>query len=187
MRKLILFVTVLLSIVWSTTAFATTIEYDVSDLGGGTWEYTYTLTDFTFTATPNYDTGFTIFFDYTTYDALVDTSPTNLDWDPILNPVDKGLSGDGYLDELASTSTLTLPDVFSVQFTWSGTGTPGPQSFEVYEFFDDGSLDGILNTIETGFTSRTAQMNPIPEPGTLTLLGFGMLALASTARRKTTS
>lgn len=150
-----------------TSVSATSIIYDASDLGGGTWQYSYLVSDFTF----NTDYGFTVYFDYGLYENIIPISDSG-DWDEISWEPDP-LLGAGAYDALALTDGASLIDPFTVSFHWLGIGTPWEhaQDFEIY-YLDP------FQIIETGTTS------PIPEPGTLILLITVSLGLTGFGIRK---
>ena len=122
---------------------AISINYQTSNLADTTagedlWQYTYTVSDHTFSA----DTGFTIYFDYALYGAI-DPFPTspNADWDVLTWDPDPGIPDDGAFDAYALFDNASLADPFTVSFVWLGAGTPGSQSFEVYDGLTWGILD----------------------------------------------
>jgi hypothetical protein len=83
--------------------------------------------------------------------------------------LDIEISGDG--ETYGSiTHWLSTHDYFAitVNFIWEGTGIPGSQSFQIYNPW---------SPYASGKTS------PIPEPGTLVLLGFGLISLAGLRRK----
>jgi len=150
---------------------ATTISYEATDLtdttpGEDLWQYTYTVGGFEFDT----DYGFTIFFDYQLYADLEDPPPSvNLEWDSIVWQPDSGLPDDGVYDALALVDVASLADPFTVSFVWLGTGAPGAQFFDVY--------DSSFNTVESG------QSAPVPEPGTILLVGSGLIGLAGLRKK----
>lgn len=150
---------------------ATTILYEATDLADTTpgedlWQYTYIVGDFVFDT----DFGFTVFFDYQLYANLEAPPPSvNSDWDPIVWQPDSGIPDDGAYDALALVNGASLADPFTVSFVWLGTGAPGAQSFDVY--------DSSFNTVESG------QSAPVPEPGTILLLGSGLIGLAGLRKK----
>lgn len=70
---------------------------------------------------------------------------------------------------LASTAVAAM----SVQFVWTGIGSPGAQSFEV--------LDDQFNVLSTGTTTLAAA---VPEASTAAMLFAGMMLLAPVAYRR---
>jgi hypothetical protein len=152
---------------------ATTINYTLNDLGNNQWEYGYTVTN----DTPGVDLeGFTIFFDPSFYTNLVVTTAGGVaqQWDEFVD------SDFGLFD--ASSSIAGLPGiqpgsslgVFSVSFEWSGSDTPGSQSFQAW---------GPTRADELDLGTTTA--TPVPEPSTLFLLGMGTgLLIAVSLTRK---
>ena len=154
-------------------AYATSIIYEAVDLADTTpgedlWQYNYSVSDYTF----NTDYGFTIYFDYTFYGDLEDlpTSPNIFDWDVLTWAPDTSLPDDGGYDALALVDGASLADLFQVDFIWLGPGNPGSQPLEVY--------DDNWSVIESGNTA------PIPEPGTILLVGSGLLGLVGLKRKQ---
>jgi len=153
-------------------ANATSIIYETVDLADTTsgedlWQYDYSVSDYTF----NTNYGFTIYFDYTLYGDLKDppTSP-NSDWTVLTWDPDIFLPDDGAYDAQASVNGASLADSFQVDFIWLGSGNPGSQSFEVY--------DNNWDVKESGNTA------PVPEPGTILLVGSGLLGLVGLKRKQ---
>ena len=155
-----------------TKAYAFPISYQVHNLSGNVWEYTYTVAN---DASSSFDIEeFTVFFDFTLYENLfAPTAPAG--WDPIAIQPDPLLPDDGFYDALALTSGIapgqSLND-FSVGFTWLGTGKPGDQRFDI--------VDPI--TFETLLTGQT-QVS-VPEPGVLLLFCTGLLVLFGVSTMK---
>jgi hypothetical protein len=131
------------------------------------------------------DSGFAIFFDYTSFGRLLNPTPdtnrnafvsTSLDWDVLLLDPDPALLADGVFDAL-SLVAAPLASAFSVDFLWMGPGSPGSQPFYFYQL----DANGTPLVIGSGVTDVT----PVPEPGTLMLLLTGCVgAAAARARRR---
>ncbi len=156
------------------TAHAIGIYYQATDLADTTagedlWQYTYTVSDHTFTA----DTGFTIYFDLGLYDLLDPAPPDpNADWDILTWDPDPNLPDDGAYDAYSLADSASLADQFTVSFVWLGAGTPGAQFFDVY--------DGLSwEVLESGNTAAA----PVPEPATMLLLATGLAGLAALRKR----
>jgi len=145
------------------TAWTITIKYEVTDLpdatsGGDIWQYTYRVSNYTFTA----GHGFTIYFDQTSYKNIeVPPAYVNVenpdeigeDWHIIVWQPDIAIPDAGAYDALAisKNDAASLTGVFTVSFVWLGNGTPGKQRFEVY--------DTNFKTLESGQTV-SARMKP---------------------------
>jgi len=162
---------VLLVVGVSATVSATTILYDVRDLGSGKFEYEYSVTNDTLAVDIE---EFTIFFDMVLYSNLSLTlTPTG--WDPLVIQPDIALPADGFYDALALVSRISPGDTlggFGVSFDWLGTGTPWSQLFEVVD-------PTTFETLDSGATI------PVPEPLSILLLasGLGGLAIVKGRRR----
>lgn len=159
-----------------TSASATTISYDANNIGGNTWEYSYTVENDTLSQDIE---ELTIFFEYGLYANLTVTSPV-ADWDELtVEPVEiLGSPQDGFYDALALVSGIAPGSSmggFSLSFDWLGAGTPGGQYFE--------SVDPLtFSAVDSGITTA-AQSQSVPEPGTLLLLGSGGLAFVGFRKR----
>lgn len=121
-------------------------EQNLTDttVGQDLWRYTYFVTGLSLEV----NQGFSIFFDEATTTNLQSTPPTpNLDWSVISVQPDLGLNSDGFYDALALVDNPSFVGTFSINFVWTGTGTPGAQRFTVY--------DADFSTITEGQTTRT--------------------------------
>lgn len=153
------------------SAQAAFIEYATTDLGGGSWRYDYTVgqeADLAFDVEE-----FAIFFDLGLYSNL-SLAGTPEGWDGLVAQPDPFLPDNGFADWLALGSGIAPGSSlggFSVLFTWLGPGTPGSQTFDI--------IDPItFDVLRSGVTT------PVPEPGTLGLLGLGMAGMAFARRRR---
>jgi hypothetical protein len=167
------------------TSWATSITYDVSNVTGNTWQYDFTVN--------NNSLGvpigeFTLYFDYNLFSNLSAVSQPaeytipGLSGSPLVVQPQPGsplfpIAQDGFVDYLASDAGLapggTL-DSFIVDANFSGSGTPGGPSFQV--------VDANFNTLDSGLTTPAGAPS-VDEPGTLGLLGVGLLAVLTGYRR----
>lgn len=158
-------------------AFADVITYEVTNIGGNTWEYSYTVEN-TGTAGITDIESFSIFFDSSLTENLsVSGSPG--DWDSIVLQPDLGLPDDGLFDSLALAFGIGIGESlggFSAQFDFLGAGTPGDQFFSINDSF---SFDPIFD----GITS-IRDVTPVPEPATLGLLAVGLFLISINTRRR---
>jgi len=151
---------------FATSAFGvpmTQIEYAVTDLGLGKWQYSYDVTNISLTPAIE---EFTIWFDYELYDNLAVVMPdTPAGWDQVVWQPEPVLEDDGGYDALALTLGIGTGESvsgFSVSFDWLGIDKPGSQLYEIIDTL-------TFETIDSGWT--------IPEPATLLLLGLGGVML----------
>ncbi len=162
----------------SVTARAGIIEYEVTNIGGSTWRYDYSVTN---DAQAAGLAEFTIWFALGLYDSLtLPTSPAG--WDPLVIQPDPLLPDDGFFDALALGPALALNETlggFSVTFNWLGAGTPGSQAFD---FIDPISFQ----TLESGLTQRRVipDPTPVPEPAIALLFAAGFAAVTFAVRRR---
>lgn len=136
------------------------VWYMVDDLGAGSWQYQYKVTNNTLSAPIK---EVTIWFDYGVYTNLsVNTpNPPAGSWSEMVVQPEPVIKDDGFYDTLALGSGIAAGQsagLFSVTFNWQGTGTPGPQFYEIVN-------PVTYQTIASGYTT--------PEPGTIILLGLG--------------
>jgi hypothetical protein len=142
-----------------------TVEYAASPLGGGRWQYTYTVEN---PALGRPVEEFTIWFGYDAYRnlALATPDPPAAAWNEVVVQPDPVLHDSGFYDAL--TRTVGIPvggseGGFAVTFDWLGAGTPGAQAFDI--------LDPV--TFQPVYSGMT-----VPEPATLALLSvLGVLTL----------
>jgi hypothetical protein len=133
------------------------VTYTATDISGSTWEYNYTITNDIAGGTTNLS-EFTAFFGASTYSNLaVVSAPSNWEGqggaiavqpDPILGP--------GFYDAVASDAGLAFgasQGGFSVEFTYLGTGTPGPQEFN---FVDPNSFTALVDSYTTLASSSSS-------------------------------
>ncbi len=177
LRTLAVVVTIGLSALMLPTATqANPIFFDVENLGGTQWRYDYTLGN---DVAP--DIGwFTVYFDLEQYTNIaIVASPT--DWDPLAIQPDPGLAADGFVDWFSLGAGVLMDDIltgFSVTFDFLGAGTPGSQPFDINAPTPGDPFQPTA--ISQGVTESNAVVS---EPGTLTLLALGCLALLHSRRR----
>lgn len=144
----------------------TQIQYEISDLGSGQWQYTYNVMNISLSVPIE---EFTIWFDFGLYDGLAFETPDPPadDWDEIVLQPEPVLGDDGAYDAKAEVWNPGIGvgetvSGFSVSFDWLGAGEPASQFYEI--------IDPV--TFETIGSGET-----VPEPATLWLVGLGALAL----------
>ncbi len=168
-KKVTLFMVLVLFIGIANRVNATTIIYDLNNLGGSTWEYNYTVQNDSLSIDIE---EFTVWFDYTLYENLAVTSPL-LDWDEIEIQPDTFIPDDGFYDALALVSGIAPGESksgFSVSFDWLGNGVPGSQFFDIVD-------PNTFEIIESGNQSIASDPNPVPEPSTFLFMAIGFVSL----------
>ena len=149
----------------------TQISYSLTELGGGSWQYSYEVSNISL-GVPIKE--FTIRFDYGLYENLAITTPNPpaRDWDELVFQSDPVIGDDGFYDALHLTLGIgegqSVSD-FSVSFDWLSTDTPGSQFYEIVD------PDNNYITIDSGFT--------VPEPATSLLMLVGYAGLINRGRR----
>ena len=156
-------------------AAATTINYEVSNISGNTWEYNYTVINDTLGIAIE---EFTVYFASGLYENLsLESAPAS--WDPLVIAPNNFLNNDAYYDALALGGAGIAPGaslgLFSVQFDYLGTATPGSQLFEIVNPEPDFSV------LASG---RTALATVVPIPAAFWLFGTGIIGLIGLARPK---
>ena len=137
------------------------IAYTATDLGGGSWEYNYSVTNLGLSQPIR---SFTVWFDYGICSNLMitTTDPPGADWDEMIFPEDDVLhDGPGY-DALALSGGIPLGQTvsgFSVTFDWLGLDEPGSQFYQIFD------PDNNFALIAEGTT--------VPEPATSLLALIG--------------
>lgn len=125
---------ILLLLLPGTQSRAATITYTATNLADTTpgedlWAFSYILDGFTFAL----NQGFTIFFDDNLFTKLqTPPPPVNAAWDVLTVQPDLALGSNGFYDGLALSPSPSLVNPFRVNFVWLGVGTPGSQSFTIY-------------------------------------------------------
>lgn len=151
---------------------ATTVTYDVTNITGNTWEYSYTLANDSLGVDIE---EFTVFFTLGDYQNLaVSSTPAN--WDPLAIDPDPGIPDDGFYDALALSAGIAPGSSlggFSVQFDYLGQGTPGSQFFDIVDPITFTSLD-----------SGTTVPSVIPVPAAIWLFSAGLLSLFGIGRSR---
>jgi hypothetical protein len=149
------------------------VTYSATQVSGNTWQYDYLLTG-SFVAGDD----LAIYFPLASSSNLADMSTGGSDWGTFAFQPDPGLPADGEFDAVANVDDPSLLTVLSVQFLYSGTGSPGSQSFTLY--------DPNFNVITNGTTqleqSGGVPPSPTPEPASLLLLGSALTAMAQLKR-----
>lgn len=170
MNKLCLLSVIFLSFLVPCTSSAITIDYTLTSLGGSSYRYDYTVTN---DGSLGQGVNVKLFDIAFTTDKYSELSLTNLTPNSLSSewttsflasaPGEPALFDAFALGDGVSSSTSG----FSVQFDWIGAGNgPGSQKFFIYDPDTYDQLSpGTTNPIETG--------TPVPEPGTLALLGVG--------------
>lgn len=155
----------------SSIAKATTVSFEVSNQGGNTWRYDYSVLNDTL-GLPLEE--FTIFFEAGLFENLQSPqAPVN--WDPIAIQPDGGLPDDGFYDAFSFLGGIAAGDSldgFSVQADYLGSGTPGSQFFQVVD-------PDTFDVLDDGFTSAATTIVPVPAAVWLFASGLALLLRVS--------
>lgn len=179
MKKMFFAVVILLCLVPS-ISMGITIDYTLSSLGGSSYRYDYLVTnDGSLGPVVNVKL-FDIAFDPALYDELSLSISTpasfNTDWYQQILASAPGSSALYDVSAFGSGISGSLGG-FAVTFNWLGTTAgPGTQAFTIYDV-------DTFDLLEEGMT-RPEGIQPVPEPGTIVLLGAGLVGLAVIKRRK---
>jgi hypothetical protein len=171
-RDLLLVMMMVVILIMGNQVYATTITYDLANLGGNRWEYTYSVANDSLISAIE---EFTIYFNLGSYDNLT-VGSTPADWDAIRFNPDPDIPDDGAYDALALFQGIASGSSlggFSVSFDWLVAGIPGSQPFDVVNPSPWGVLD----------SGWTVPSTPVPEPGTLLLLGPTLIGLIGFGKR----
>jgi hypothetical protein len=138
------------------------IAYTLTDLGAGRWQYTYDVTNNALILKVE---QFTIWFDFGSFDHLTVTTPDppSANWDELIVQPDPTFGLEGFYDAMTLSTGIDVGQTeqgFSVAFDWLGSGTPGPQAFDVVN----------PTTQQPVFSGRT-----FPEPAAICLLAASLL------------
>jgi hypothetical protein len=156
------------------------ISYEITDLGGANYRYDYTITnDGSITTQIGL---FDILFDPALYDeaSLFNVSDPSLeaDWSQMF--LGSGIGVPAAFDAFANGSGIGVGGSvsgFAVQFSWLGTGSPGAQTFEIYDPETFELLGGGTSTLQL------PPVTAVPEPGTFALMTLSLAMLALQRRR----
>jgi hypothetical protein len=148
----------------SVFANSTQIQYQISNISGDEWAYTYTVSSAPFAA----NEAFTIFFTQGLFSNLQGTPPSPSGWFTFSLQPDAILFTNGLYTALALSPGASLTGPFTITFDYLGLGTPGSQAFSVDQFDANGNL---ISNVTTGLTTPLSQTVPEPATGLLLLAG----------------
>lgn len=173
---------------WGSSAPATSIDCQLQSLGGGTYQCTYTVTNNGSLGSASIS-EFDLLFDPALYAesslTITTAGPVAGNWSEMLLASAPGVPA--AYDALALGAGIgkgSSVTGFSLDFRWLGTGTPGPQEFEIY----DPATFALLESGETdaGGTGPPPPPPPatgVPTPAPAVLLPFALIAVLSVRRR----
>jgi hypothetical protein len=118
-------------------AKAIIIDYDLTSLGGNSYQYDYTVTNDDPLGAGVAIDWFAILFDPASYEenslAIVTPDPLASEWDELI--LGSGVDVPAAYDVFAPAGGIAVGasvSGFAVQFDWLGAGLPGVQDVEVY-------------------------------------------------------
>jgi hypothetical protein len=146
------------------------VSFTSTHLSGLEWKYDYTVSG-SYAAQDD----LAIYFPYSSDSALTDLQTGGSGWTTFVFQPDSSLPADGEFDLVANVDDPGLASVFSVNFSYSGIGSPGTQDFTLF--------DPSFNVLVSGNTE--AEFATTPEPESIILLATGALALWTIERKRT--
>jgi hypothetical protein len=153
----------LLALFGSVLATSGTIGYEVTSLGGNEYQYSYFLSGFSFNQNEAFDIQFNpaLYADGSLISGVAGSSFTL----SLLQPNSPFSGNPGDYEAESNVNGPSLAGPFTVDFSYSGVGLPGPQSY-VLEQFDSNNI--FIDDVGSGTTTA------VPEPGALSLAGLGL-------------
>jgi hypothetical protein len=169
------------------TSYATTITYDLHDLGLSHFRYEYTVSNDGTLPNNSAIQLFDILFDTSLYNeaslTITSTSLAFSIWSQQI--LGSAPNVPAAFDASANNSGIAVgaqSSGFSVEFDWLGAGLPGNQSFEIYDPIS-------FTLLETGATQEATAPPPptgVPLPGSLSLFLAGIIGFAALRKRAST-
>jgi hypothetical protein len=152
-----------------------TINYELGAVGNGVDRYTYVVSNLTLAANEEID----LEFDATEFSVL--SNPVAGSKFSVLlfqpnNPL--GAPGDLSIAAISDGTVVTGP--VSVDFTFTGVGNPGPQTFEINQYDANGNFVGLM---ASGSTSLLVTGVPEPSTSSLVLLAIALSGCCCWIRR----
>jgi hypothetical protein len=146
-------------------ADGTEVQYQVTNVSGDEWQYSYAIEDSTpFSA----NEALTVTFSAALYTNMDPAPPSPAGWSAFSAPSDTTLMFDGIYTASANADGASLAGPFTITFDYLGSGTPGSQPFSI-DLFDSNSI--YLSNVTTGVTTPFSNAVPEPESGLLLLIG----------------
>lgn len=148
----------------ATVGFTVT-EVGTTGMGDTVFRYTYSPSGFDF----NEDRELLLRFDPALYSSLTNpVVPTG--FDPLVFQPDNPPGAFGDFSIFAPISGLSVGGVFSIDFIFLGSGTPGAQPFVINDF-----VNGDIMMFTSGSTVPDSGPVIIPEPSTIWFGSLGLL------------
>ena len=155
---------------WTASTAAQTIKYDVGPLGGGTWIYEYTVSNFA--PGTSFD-EFRIYFEPSFFSITPLGPPPPDGWDLRAIQPDPKIPADGFLDAIRRGGLLpqgATATGFKVGVVFSGTGAPAEQRFDLYTSGD--------SALRFSGTTVPLVVVSVPEPSAYLMMLGGLVVLA---------
>lgn len=165
---------------------ATSIQYQLTPLGGSHFRYDYTVTNDGSLGAGVPLQLFDIEFDPALYLetslSIVTAASLQASWSELILPSEIGVPA--LYDVLATAGGLSVGQHatgFAVEFDWLSSGQPGSQTFLLFD-------PVTFQQLEVGLTVAALPPNPAPTPGTLWMTLTGLATLGGLrARRRSIS